>query len=151
TWHFIIAPADGDSVVSIGAVDSLGVLASFSSRGPTFDGRIKPDVCAMGRGDLVAIAGTASDYGRGSGTSFSTPLVAGWVALLLQPHPTWTPMQIRQALRSTATRHSIPDNDYGWGIIQGMAAAGYATSVPTLVGAMRGAVLWASPNPSRDV
>ncbi|MFN8178099.1 MAG: S8 family serine peptidase [bacterium] len=150
-WHYIIAPADGDSVITIGAVDSLGTISSFSSRGPTFDGRIKPDVCAMGQGDLFAIAGTPADYGRGSGTSFSTPLVAGVVTLLLQAHPSWTPVQVRQALRATATRAMFPGNDYGWGIVRGMSAAGYATGAPSLVAALRGAVLWASPNPSRDV
>jgi serine protease AprX len=151
TWHYIIAPADGDSVITVGAVDSVGVIAPYSSRGPTYDGRTKPDVCAMGSGTIFAVAGTVADYRRGTGTSLSTPLVAGVAALLIQAHPTWTPVQVREALRTTALRASHPDDDYGWGLIQGMSAAGYTTSAPSLVEALRGAVLWASPNPSRDV
>lgn len=149
-WLHIIAPADGDSVVAVGAVDSLGTIASFSSRGPSADGRFKPDVCAMGQGNIVAMPSDDAGYLRGSGTSFSCPMAAGVAALLLDAHPSWTPMQVRQALRSTASRATNPDNNYGWGIIRGMAAATFATSAPVVAaGAPRS--MWASPNPSRDI
>jgi subtilisin family serine protease len=148
-WFHVIAPADGDSVVAVGAVDSLGAIASFSSHGPTADGRTKPDVCAMGKGNLVALPSDDHGYGRGSGTSFSNPLVAGVAALLLQAHPSWTPVQLREALRTTATRAGSPDNTYGWGVVQAAAAAAAATSAPGPPEPIPGARMWATPNPCR--
>lgn len=153
-WFYIIAPADGDFVMSIGAVDSLGGIASFSSHGPTSDGRIKPDVCAMGRGDLIALPWDNFGYGRGSGTSFATPLAAGVAALLLQAHPSWGPLQVRDALRSTATKSSNPDNSFGWGVIRGANARNVATGAPEIASGGVGeddARVTVSPNPSHDV
>lgn len=123
-WGHIIAPADGPSVIAVGAVDSAGALASFSSPGPSFDGRIKPEVCAWGVSNWVAANrndGTDT-YTRGSGTSYSTPLAAGVVALLLEAHRDWTPAQVRDALMSTAGNAAKPNNDFGWGIISAAAA-----------------------------
>lgn len=115
-WNHIIAPADADDVISVGAVDNLGTIAGFSSRGPSYDGRIKPEVCA--RGVSVACAsGNGGSYISSNGTSLSTPLVAGAAAVLLSANPTWTPMIVRQALMQTASQSNTPDNDYGYGII----------------------------------
>ncbi len=124
-WNHIIIPADGFMVIAAGAVDADGFLASFSSPGPTADGRIKPEVCAMGLWDFIATSEFAYrdlGYTWGSGTSYSTPLVAGVIALLLEAHPDWTPRDVRDALTATASRASAPDNDYGWGIVNGPAA-----------------------------
>lgn len=115
------APADGDSVISIGSVGSSGSISSFSSVGPTVDGRIKPDLLAMGSNDYIAST-LGNQYSFGSGTSFSCPLVAGVCALILQKNPLLTPMQVLQALRSTASKSSNPDNIYGWGIINSLSA-----------------------------
>lgn len=115
------APADGDSVISIGSVNSSGTVSSFSSVGPTVDGRIKPDLMAMGSNDYIAST-FGNQYSFGSGTSFSCPLVAGVCALILQKNPLLTPMQVLQALRSTASKSSNPDNIYGWGIINSLSA-----------------------------
>ena len=129
-WGHIIAPADGFGVIAVGAVDSAGKIASFSSPGPTYDGRIKPEVCAWGVSNLVAAtAGDGSDtYVTGSGTSYATPLAAGVVALLLEAHPDWTPTQVRNALMGTAANAAAPNNDYGWGIIDALAAVAYKPS-----------------------
>jgi subtilisin family serine protease len=153
SWFYVAAPADGDSVITVGAVDSTNVIADFSSHGPTFDGRTKPDVCAMGVGTLVALPYDDSGYGRGNGTSFSCPLTAGAGALLLEAHPAWTPMQLREALRETATNAASPDNHRGWGVIQAADAHGYATDAPEIAGvdAPAGLRLHVSPNPTAAV
>jgi hypothetical protein len=113
----LITPADGDSVLGIGAEDSTGVVATFSSRGPTADGRIKPDFVAPGVSIWMAIpAGSNSvTYGRGNGTSFSTPILAGAGALFLQAHPGYDPVALRDAWRRAADQEAAPDNARGWG------------------------------------
>ncbi|GAB4296472.1 MAG: hypothetical protein Kow0098_19680 [Ignavibacteriaceae bacterium] len=121
------APADGDSIIAVGAVESNGQRAGFSSVGPTVDGRIKPDVMAMGSGVIVASPYDDNGYLSSSGTSFSCPLTAGVAALILCYNPSLNPMQVREALRNTASRNSNPDNLYGWGIIDGLAALNYYT------------------------
>jgi len=129
TWGHIIAPADADSVISCGAVNSDGILAAFSSPGPTADGRIKPEVVA--RGVSTYAAGTSSDVSfiNASGTSLSTPLVAGATALILEAHPTWNPMMVREALMMTASQSESPNNQYGYGIIDVMAAINYSYQI----------------------
>jgi len=118
------APADGDSVVTVGAVDGSGIRASFSSVGPTTDppGRIKPDLMAMGEGVYVARSFSSTSYGYSSGTSFSCPILAGASALLLEADPSLTPIQLRELLKGTASGSNNPDNLYGWGIIDTYSA-----------------------------
>ncbi len=123
TWGHIITPADGDSVITVGAVDAGGNLAVFSSPGPTYDGRIKPDVMAMGVSTRLASPWDSLGFITGSGTSFSTPLVAGACVLLLEMHAGWGPMDVRTALRAEASNSASPNNDFGWGIIDAYQSA----------------------------
>lgn len=129
----IIAPADGDSVITAGAVALDGDIASFSSPGPTYDGRIKPDISAQGVNNHVVSSSSDDGYSMASGTSFSCPLSAGVAALVLSRVPELTPMQVREAMRMTADRADAPDNDFGWGILDAYAAVTYwgATIVHT--------------------
>ncbi len=129
-WHFLLAPADvnGDSLIAVGAVDASGAVAGFSAYGPTADGRIKPDLLAAGVN--LPIVGTGrgpsgydpASYGTATGTSLSTPLVAGLAACLMQARPAWTPKEVIAALRSTASRSARPDNHGGYGIPNGLVA-----------------------------
>ena len=116
------APADGDLVLAVGAVTSAGGRASFSSVGPSADGRIKPDVAAQGVAVKVALPNSPSAYGTANGTSFSCPLTAGVAALLVQANPNATVAQVLGALRSTASQASRPDNLLGYGIVDALAA-----------------------------
>ncbi len=115
----ITTPADGDSVISVGGVTSSGRLWSTSSRGPTADGRIKPDVSAQGAGVTV---GHTGGYGPSNGTSFSAPMVAGIVTQILQVNPRLGPRDVWHVLNSTASRSGTPDNNLGWGIVDADAA-----------------------------
>ncbi len=120
------APADADSILACGAVYSTGDIAYFSSRGPSYDLRIKPEVCARGVSTTCASPYDTTGYTTASGTSLSTPLIGGAAAVILSAHPDWTPMQVREAMMMTSDRASSPDNDYGWGIPDILAAIQYS-------------------------
>ncbi len=122
SFPHITPPADGDSVMAVGAVTSAGTLAPFSSPGPTYDGRIKPDIMAMGINVYRANPGTG--YSGGNGTSFACPLAAGAAALLLQIHPAWSPIDLKEAMIRSADRYDSPNNDFGYGIFNTFEAAG---------------------------
>lgn len=119
------APADARNILTVGAVDVNGLIAEFSSRGPTADGRLKPEVVARGVFAAVASSRAANSFGHSDGTSFSCPLVAGCAAVLLSAHPEWTPAQVRLAFMNTASRAATPDNTYGYGILNLAAALEY--------------------------
>lgn len=116
----ISAPADGDSVIAVGATDQYGAYSSYSSVGPSADGRVKPDVCTMG--SMNFYARPDNSIGRGSGTSYSCPIMAGLAACLLQAAPNTTNMQMRDALIRSADHFSVPDIYYGYGIPNGIQA-----------------------------
>jgi hypothetical protein len=119
-FRTLVTPGDADSVLTIGAEDSLGTIAFFSSRGPTADRRLKPDFTAPGA--AVCVLWNAQ-VRREDGTSFATPLIAASAALVKQMHPTLLPMDLRAAFRSTATKRMAPDSTYGWGRPDVAAAA----------------------------
>lgn len=120
------APADADSIIACGAVYSTGEIAYFSSRGPTYDGRIKPEVCARGVSTRCADPYGTTGYTYTSGTSLSTPLIGGAAAVILSAHPDWTPMQVREAMMMSSDHSSSPDNDYGWGVPDILATIQYS-------------------------
>ena len=118
---------DAYEVITCGAVNSFGGVASFSVDGPTADGRVKPEVLAFGVGTATVDANDDAAYVGASGTSMSTPLVASAVVLLVQAHPDWTVAQIRTALTLTSnyyTANGTYDPTYvrGYGIIDALAA-----------------------------
>ncbi len=123
------SPADGDSIITVGATNYEGKIAGFSSNGPTADGRTKPDVVAPGIGIWVAeapsISQNDSTYKFGDGTSYAAPIVAGIAGLILSAHPELTPMQVRDAIRNTANNSANPNNVYGWGMVNAYDAVLY--------------------------
>ena len=114
SWHYIGAPADAPSVLSIGAVDASGNIASFSSWGPTVNDKVKPDVCAQG--ESAAIINTNNIIQNGNGTSFSGPILAGVATCFWQAFPDKTNAEIAQAIRESAHLYATPDDQYGYGI-----------------------------------
>lgn len=148
-WHYLIAPADvsGDSLIAVGAVDDAGFVAAFSSFGPSADGRVKPDLAALGVNDpLIAASGGPAAYGSNDGTSFAAPLVAGLAACLWQARPAWRAVDVIRALRETASRAGSPNDRVGYGIPNGAAAMCWRTD-----GAMPapGSATVLGPNPLR--
>jgi hypothetical protein len=122
SWYYILAPADGINTLGIGAMNSSNQVANFSSRGPTFDGRIKPDLVTQGVSVYGANAGNFSGYSTASGTSVAAPIASGGVALLLSAHPHLKNTQIRNILFETADNSSSPDNEIGYGLISAVKA-----------------------------
>ncbi len=147
-WYYIGTPADGDSVIAVGAVRPDSTRASFSSFGPTADGRIKPDVSAPG--SMVYVA-TPGEYRSSAGTSFASPLVAGVVAQMLQVNPGLAPMDVREILRETASLADSPNNSLGWGIINANAAINRAAILASgNMGPDLGLQVEVYPNPATD-
>ena len=110
-------PADAEHILTVGAVDENGARAYFSSVGPTYDGRIKPDVMALGQGTFVATGYNGWwPYYNGDGTSFATPVLAGAVACLRQARPYSSVQEICDAIRACGDHADNPDNKYGYGI-----------------------------------
>ncbi len=115
SWYYIAAPADADSIITVGAVAPDSVLAIFSSHGPTFDGRIKPNVVAQGQSTAVISSGSGTVV-NSSGTSFSGPLIAGFAASLWSAYPNKTNMEMINLIQMASDRFANPNNDYGYGI-----------------------------------
>ncbi len=115
SWHYLSAPADAIDILTVGAVKDDRSVATFSSRGPSADGRVKPDVSAMGQGTM----GLGIDGQRVepiSGTSFSSPLVCGLTACLWQLHPEKSAHAIMDAIRRSASHFTDPNDSIGYGI-----------------------------------
>ncbi len=113
-WQYITAPADADSILTIGAVTANGKYAYFSSMGPTFDQRVKPDVVAQGL--YATVQGANDKITTSNGTSFSGPIIAGMVASLWQAFPQKTNMEIINAIKMSGNQYIKPDDKLGFGI-----------------------------------
>jgi serine protease AprX len=138
-------PADAFNTLTLGAVNSSEQYAPFSSIGPSFDGRIKPDVMAQGQGTTYAtLDGTIS---MGNGTSFSSPITAGLVACLWQALPGLTNAELLQIIRQSADRYNNPDEFYGYGIPDFWAA--YQTALATTEVTKNAFAIY--PNPADDM
>jgi subtilisin family serine protease len=142
-WKYITAPADADSIVTVGSVNALGVLSTFSSIGPSFDGRIKPDVVALGSNTVVGK--TDGTVGISNGTSFSAPLVAGLAAGLMQTFPNHTAQQIRNAILKSGSQFSRTDMLLGFGIPTFDKAS---TAMELILGNSEEPLLRVYPNPA---
>ncbi|MFO7721942.1 MAG: S8 family serine peptidase [Bacteroidales bacterium] len=114
SWFYISSPGDADSIVTVGAVDVAGIYAPFSSTGPSFDQRVKPDVVAVGLGSTIAASWGGAT--TGNGTSFSGPIMCGALACLWQANPNMSNMQIIDALHRSAHQYNFPDTLLGYGI-----------------------------------
>ncbi len=123
-WKKITAPCDADSALCVGAVDINGNYASFSSQGPSADGQIKPDVVAQGAGTRLVYGASVT---ASSGTSFSSPVVAGMVICLLSAFPMAKPMDIIDAVRKSASQYNKPDSLFGYGIPDACSAFSFLT------------------------
>lgn len=113
-WQYIIAPADGFQVLAVGAVKGNGTYASFSSRGPSADGRVKPDVAA--RGDSTVYVNALGQVRAGNGTSYSSPVIAGMATCLWQTIPSVSNSSVYQSIIRSGSQYQNPDNFLGYGI-----------------------------------
>ena len=121
SWKYITAPSDGFNTICVGAVKSDRVLASFSSVGPSYDGRIKPEIVAQGVSCYHAKVGKVN-YGYGSGTSFSCPIAAGITAQLLSAFPYLSNTQMRSIIIEACDSTENPNNKYGYGLLSAKSA-----------------------------
>lgn len=149
-WRNIITPADGDSVLAVGAVNTSGVVGSFSSYGPSGDGQIKPDVAAVGVAAMVQ--STSNTVITGNGTSYACPKMAGLGICLWQGFPEYNNMKIARALQQAGSKAINPDDRVGYGIPDVKKAFGsllteFATSSSTVNGC-RITISWSSKDVS---
>lgn len=113
-WHYIDAPADAINILAVGAVTADSARTGFSSYGPSADGRVKPDIAAMGQD--VAIESDKDQYTKSNGTSFSTPIISGLAACLIQAFPTLKASDILRAIKMSGNSFYNPNTSVGYGI-----------------------------------
>ncbi len=128
----INTPGDATKVITVGASDKSDALASFSSRGPTTDNRIKPDITAPGVSIYAASAGTSCSDVSMSGTSMATPHIAGVSALMLDANGAATPLQVKNCMGKAAIDKGNTGKDclWGWGRVDALAAVNQVINNP---------------------
>lgn len=144
-WHYISAPADATHALTIGAVTASGNHASFSSYGPSFDGRVKPDVVAQGQAAVVS--NTNGSIATANGTSFSGPIIAGMVASFWQAVPNKTNEEVMQYIKASASIFPTPNDELGYGIPDFSLALNNALGVEQF---SNSEVFSVYPNPAQD-
>ncbi|MCT4643475.1 MAG: S8 family serine peptidase [Carboxylicivirga sp.] len=145
SWHYIAAPGDAKQCLTIGAIRADSTKAGFSSFGPSYDGRTKPEVSALGVS--VAVQNSAGTISKGNGTSYSTPVVSGLAACLWQALPDKSANEIRQLIIDSANQSDHPDDGIGYGIPDFKRAI--QVSVP---GTKSDENIWkVSPNPFSNI
>lgn len=122
SWYYITAPADAYNVIAVGAVDATNFPAAFSGHGPTYDGRMKPELTALGVNVFGAASATLSDFATQNGTSAATPIVAGAGALLLSAYPFLTNTQVRNILLQNGREFPVENNTTGYGLLSAFKA-----------------------------
>lgn len=144
-WFYLTAPSDATDILSVGAVDSNNVIGYFSSRGPSYDARIKPDVVAMGVAS--GLQGFQGGLARANGTSFASPILAGSVACLWQAYPDVPAREMIHWVRQSGHLNKNPDSTYGFGLPDFARAYWSITSVPA---GYRPGHMELYPNPATD-
>ena len=145
-WKIITAPADGDSVLTVGAVDSEGAYVSFSSQGPTADDRVKPNVMAQGR--RVYIQKSNGEITARGGTSFSAPIMTGLATCLWQRFPDKTNQEIIKILERASSNYPYPNDTMGYGIPNMDVAIKFLTSTQS---EPENGEIRSFPNPVEDI
>lgn len=125
SWKYITAPADGFNIIAVGSVNNQNTVSAFSSIGPTYDGRIKPEIVAQGENVFGAAASSISQYLYNSGTSAAAPIAAGVAGLLLSAHPYLTNMEMRDILLITSDNSGKPNNYKGYGLVSALKSIEY--------------------------
>lgn len=147
-WNYISAPADADSILAVGAVDAFTDYASFSGNGPSADNRVKPDVAAMGQNTWLYTPFSNNQATQGNGTSFSSPVLCGAVACLMQAWPQKGSMDIIHVVKRSAHQFSNPDTLLGYGI-PNFALANSLLSLEN-INVPANSILHLFPNPIRN-
>lgn len=123
-WYYLSAPSDGFNTIGVGALSALGTRASFSGHGPSYDGRIKPDVSVLGVSVFGASTG-AGIYTFQSGTSAATPIAAGIAGLLLSEYTHLSNYQVRKIFHESCDNSAVPDNERGYGLLSAKKALSF--------------------------
>lgn len=144
-WMKINAPADGEHVLAVGSIDTAGVVSSFSSQGFEDNPIVKPDVLAVGY--ETYLINSSGSIGKGFGTSFSSPQIAGFAACLWQANPYKSHIEILQAIRLSANRFLFPDVKYGYGIPNFMLAMWILNGIESI---HQNDLIQIYPNPVED-
>lgn len=143
-WHRIGCPADATDILAVGAADIYGNIAPFSSRGPSADGRVKPDVTSVGVNTICVFPG--DQLGTANGTSLAGPVLAGLCACLWQALPAASSTQIMQYVRESGSCYQNPNDSLGYGIPDFYAA--YSQHVGIATQTIKNVEVF--PNPTSD-